>query len=271
MTLKAGVIGWPISHSKSPLIHSFWIQSLGLNATYEAIAIEPENFVAGVYDLIKKGFQGANVTIPHKEAAFQICDARSERAQKIGAVNTLVFRKGQIFGDNTDGEGFLQNITTNHPTWSVKNGPALVIGAGGASRAIICALIEVGCPEIRIWNRTFARAKRLQSEFGKPSLAWMDTLDKACEGASFLVNTTSLGMKGQDDLVIDLSGLNKGALVTDIVYTPLITPLLCAAKASGFPVVDGFGMLLHQAVPGFEYWFGVRPAVTEKLRKAVLK
>ena len=263
------MIGWPISQSKSPLIHGHWIQKFDLDASYDAIAIKPENFETSIQDLIDDGFRGANVTIPHKEAAFQICNQRSDRAEKIGAVNTLVFRDGIIHGDNTDGIGFYNNIKSSLPNWDPSTGPSAVLGAGGAARAILWALINGGCREIRLWNRTKSRADQLAEEFGSSVLPVAST-EEAIQNADFLVNTTSLGMTGQPPLQVDISGLASYAVVTDIVYAPLKTDLLIKAESNGHPVVDGLGMLLHQAVPGFEAWFGKTPKVTQELREMIL-
>ena len=271
MTLKAGVVGWPISQSKSPRIHGHWIQEFGLDATYEAIAIAPDQFERGIRDLVDQGYKGVNVTIPHKEAAFDLSDHLTERAKSIGAVNTLVFKNSKIHGDNTDGIGFLNNILSAFPDWDASNGPAVVLGAGGAARAVIWAMIEAGCTEVRLWNRTSERARNLADVFGQKVTAWDDTPESACCGAGFLVNTTSLGMTGQPALELDISGLQADALVTDIVYAPLQTDLLKTAAKRGHRVVDGLGMLLHQAVPGFEAWFEHKPEVTNELRDIVLK
>ncbi|MEO1562342.1 MAG: shikimate dehydrogenase [Pseudomonadota bacterium] len=268
--MRAGVVGWPVKHSKSPIIHGHWIAEFDLDAKYTAISLEPDQFEMGIQKLVKDGYRGCNVTIPHKEAAFQLADTISPRAEAIGAVNTLVFRDNLIYGDNTDGIGFLNNILSVFPQWDASKGPAAVIGAGGAARAIIWALKEANCPEIRIWNRTIERAASLAEDFGSTVKAIENAPEEACDQALFLVNTSALGMVGQPELRLDISSLDPSAIVTDIVYSPLETQLLQTARVKGHGVVDGFGMLLHQAVPGFEAWFGVRPTVTKALRAKVL-
>lgn len=271
MTLRAGVIGWPIEQSKSPIIHAYWLDKFGIEGIYEKIALSPDGFQEGILDLISKGYRGANVTIPHKEAAFQICDTVSERALKIGAVNTLVFEDGKVTGDNTDGYGFLENIRSSLENWNTETGPAFVIGAGGAARGILWALEEAGYKDIRIWNRTVAKAEALAEVFSETTTPVSGDLSDAINGAAFLVNTSSLGMVGQPQLEINLTGLHPDAVVTDIVYNPLETDLLRQANSKGFETVDGLGMLLHQATPGFEKWFGQKPEVTPELRELVLK
>lgn len=268
---KAAVIGWPISHSKSPLIHGHWIKQFGMNARYEPIALSPEDFVTGIRDLVAQGYQGCNVTIPHKETALDMADEISDRAKAIGAANTLVFKDGKIHADNTDGIGFINNLKQGAPNWQASAGAALVLGAGGAARAIIYALLQEGVPKVIIANRTVKNAEKLAAFFGEKVFA--TSMDGAANNLSethTLVNTTALGMTGQPELVIDLSNLPKTALVTDIVYNPLKTALLKQAEDLGLETVDGLGMLLHQAVPGFEAWFGTRPTVDKTLRQIVL-
>jgi shikimate dehydrogenase len=268
---KAAVIGWPISHSKSPLIHGYWIKGFGMNACYELIALNPENFVSGIRDLVAQGYQGCNVTIPHKEAALDMADDISDRAKAIGAANTLVFKDGRIYADNTDGIGFINNLKQGAPNWQASTGTALVLGAGGAARAIIYALLQERAPKVVIANRTVKKAEKLAEFFGdKVTAIAMDKVTNRLNEIHTLVNTTALGMTGQPDLVIDLNNLPKTALVTDIVYNPLQTALLKQAEDLGLETVDGLGMLLHQAVPGFEAWFGARPTVDKALRQIVL-
>lgn len=268
---KAAVIGWPIKQSKSPLIHGYWIDQHGIKGSYEPIALSPDDFVTGIRDLIAQGYQGCNVTIPHKEAALNMADSVSDRAKAIGAANTLVFKDGKIFADNTDGIGFVNNLKQNAPQWQASTGGALVLGAGGAARAIIYALLQEGAPKVIIANRTMEKALQLADFFGhKVTTIAMDRVADILAETQTLVNTTSLGMVGQPALKIDISNLPKTALVTDIVYNPLITPLLEQAQNLGLSTVDGLGMLLHQAVPGFEAWFGVPPKVDAKLRRIVL-
>lgn len=269
---RAGVIAWPVRHSLSPRIHGFWLKRHGLAGSYEPLAVPLAIFEPYLRCLLSEGYAGANVSLPHKLSALGLCDRLSERAKRIGAVNTLVFRDGTIEGDNTDGFGFLENLAQSAPAaWRAADGPAVLLGAGGAARAVVAALLDAGVPSIRLVNRTLARAEELAEAFGAAvePLDWTGAA-AALEGANVLVNSTSLGLEGQPPLDLDLAALPPGALVTDIVYAPLETPLLRAAKARGNPVVDGLGMLLHQARPGFEAWFGVAPEVDAELRAAVL-
>jgi shikimate dehydrogenase len=269
--IKAGVIGWPIEQSKSPIIHRHWLDQHGIDGSYEKIALSPDDFESGVRDLVAQGFAGVNVTVPHKEAALALADTVSDRAKAIGAANTLVFRGGKIHADNTDGEGFINNLMQGAPNWNAAAGPALVLGAGGAARAVLSALIAAGVPEIILVNRTRARAENLGHVFGRRVVVadWADAVP-ASAAVSTVVNTTALGMVGNDPLVFNCAGLQNDTLVTDIVYNPLETQLLADARARGCATVDGLGMLLHQAVPGFEAWFGVRPVVDDILRQKVL-
>ncbi|URK16693.1 shikimate dehydrogenase [Thalassospira sp. GO-4] len=269
----AGVMGWPVSHSKSPRLHGYWLAKYGIDGSYMPLPVEPENFQAALISLRNLGFSGVNVTIPQKEMAMPECDELSDRARRIGAVNTVTFAKdGRLLGDNTDGFGFIENLRQEAPDIDFTSGPAVVLGAGGASRAILVALLDEGSPEIRIANRTRARAEDLVREFNDPRLTVIDwpVSPDALSDVSLLVNTTSLGMVGQPKLDIGLDGLPTSALVTDIVYAPLITGLLQQAKDRGNPIVDGLGMLLHQARPGFHRWFGIDPEVTQELRDFVL-
>lgn len=268
----AGVIGTPISHSRSPRLHRHWLHRYGIPGYYI-----PMNVAAGDLDevmqvLPKLGFVGANVTIPHKERVMSIVDLVSDRAALIGSVNTLIFREdGKIHGDNTDGYGFLENIRQGAPDWDPKSGPSVVIGAGGAARAVLASLIEVGVPEIRLTNRTKNRAEALRREFGnKISVVDWVQAGNALEGATTVVNASSLGMQGKSEMRIPLDALSPNAVVTDLVYTPLETHLLSYARSIGCRTVDGLGMLLFQAAPGFERWFGMKPEVDEDLRQAVL-
>ena len=268
---KAAVVGWPIKQSKSPLIHGYWIKKFEINGSYEAIGLPPENFANGVNDLLSQGYRGCNVTIPHKETALEIADFVSDRAKAIGAANTLVFKDSKIHADNTDGIGFINNLKQGSASWAASNGTAIVLGAGGAARAIIYALLQDGAPRVIIANRTEKNAKRLADFFGERVSAISITEVFGVLGdVQTFVNTTSLGMVGQPDLKIDISNLPKTALVTDIVYNPITTSLLSKAQELGLETVDGLGMLLHQAVPGFEAWFGVRPTVDATLRQIVL-
>jgi shikimate dehydrogenase len=268
----AAVIGSPIAHSRSPALHGYWLKRYGIKGFYIPMDVAQADLANVLRMLPKMGFVGANVTIPHKEAILQIADVISDRAALIGAANTLIFRKdGKIQADNTDGAGFIANLRQNAPHWVPNSGPAAVFGAGGAARAVIAALIEVGVPEIRLANRTRARADALRSDFGaKVHVQEWVQADAMIDGAATVVNTTSLGMTGKPDLVLPLGSLSPQALVTDLVYTPLKTQFLIEAEERGATVVDGLGMLLHQAAPGFERWFGQRPEVDEATRAAVM-
>jgi shikimate dehydrogenase len=263
----AGVLGWPVAHSRSPLLHGIWLERHGIDGAYLPLPVRPERFEPSVRALADLGFRGANVTLPHKEAAFALCDRLQPSAERAGAVNTLVFREdGRIEGSNTDGFGFLENCAQSVPGWSAAAGPAALLGAGGAARAIAAALLDAGCPRLVLVNRNAARAEALARALGGP----VEVADRApLADAALLVNTTSLGMEGEPALELDLSPMPAGAAVADAVYVPLETPLLAAARARGLATVDGLGMLLHQARPGFEAWFGVAPAVDEALRAAV--
>lgn len=268
----AGVIGSPVGHSKSPRLHNHWLKTYGLPGHYIPMEIHHDDLKDALWLLPKLGFVGLNVTIPHKEAVLALADLVSDRAALIGAANTLIFHSdGRIHADNTDGYGFLENLKGGAPEWRAATGPAAVIGAGGAARAVITALIEAGVPEIRLTNRTRNRAEALRSEFG-PKVVVQDWVqaEQMLDGAALLVNTSSLGMEGGPEFKLSLDQLPSSAVVTDIVYTPLRTTLLQRAEARGCVTVDGLGMLLHQAVPGFERWFGKRPEVTEDTRAVVL-
>ncbi|KUJ78046.1 shikimate dehydrogenase [Ruegeria marisrubri] len=268
----AGVIGHPIAHSRSPKVHGHWLKTYGLAGHYIPMDVAPEDLEQVLRTLPKAGFVGANVTVPHKEAALRIADTVTEQASRIGAANTLTFASdGTIRADNTDGYGFMENLRSGAPDWNPKDGPAVIFGAGGAARAVIAALIEAGVPEILLTNRTRARAEQLQQEFGDTITVvdWVQA-GNVVEDAELVVNTTSLGMVGQPELRVPLDGLQPGAVVTDLVYTPLQTRLLREAEEAGCIAVDGLGMLLHQAVPGFESWFGKRPDVDDATRAAAL-
>ena len=268
----AGVIGCPIAHSKSPKIHGHWLKTLGIQGAYIPMEVEPANLKDVILTLPKMGFVGANVTLPHKEAIMEIADFVTDRAALIGAVNTLIFRAdGKIQGDNTDGYGFLENLKTGAPDWAPQAGPAAVLGAGGAARAVIASLLDAGVPEIMLSNRTRVRADRLKSVFGNRVTVydWVQA-GNMLDHAALVVNTTSLGMIGKPELRVPLDGLSPDTVVTDLVYAPLKTKLLETAEELGCVTVDGLGMLLHQAVPGFERWFGTRPEVDRAARTAAL-
>ncbi|WP_321365356.1 shikimate dehydrogenase [uncultured Celeribacter sp.] len=267
----AGVIGMPISHSQSPKLHNYWLNRYKISGHYVPLHIEQADLAEVLQMMPKMGFVGANVTIPHKEAVLGLADIVTDRAALIGAANTLIFRSdGKLHADNTDGYGFVENLRCN-ADWDPKSGPAVVLGAGGAARAVIASLLDVGVPEIRLANRTRTRSDALRAEFGtKISVVeWVNAGDML-KGARTVVNTTSLGMKGQPDLKIPFDHLSSDAVVTDIVYTPLRTAFLERAAEKGCQTVDGLGMLLYQAAPGFERWFGKRPEVDDATRQFIL-
>jgi shikimate dehydrogenase len=268
----AGVIGSPIGHTRSPALHGYWLKRYGIKGFYIPMDVAQSDLREVLRSLPRAGFVGLNVTIPHKETVLAIADVVTDRAALIGAANTLLFRKdGRIQADNTDGAGFIANLRQYAPQWKPNAGPAVVLGAGGAARAVIAALIEVGVPEIRLANRTRARADALRSDFGAKVLVqdWVHA-GAMMDGAATIVNTTALGMTGKPDFRVPLDALSPSALVTDLVYTPLKTQFLIEAEDKGCTIVDGLGMLLHQAAPGFERWFGHRPDVDDATRAAVL-
>ncbi|MCR8549538.1 shikimate dehydrogenase [Salipiger sp. P9] len=268
----AGVIGAPVAHSRSPRLHGYWLGKYGLAGHYIPMEIAPDKLDAAMRLLPDLGFVGVNVTIPYKEKVMEIADLVSDRATLIGAANTIIFRNdGRIHADNTDGYGFIENLRQGAPGWDPKAGPAVVLGAGGAARAVIASLLEVGVPEIRLSNRTRLRAESLRDDFGNriQVVEWVQA-GNVLEDAALVVNSTSLGMVGKAELRVPLDGLRPGTVVTDLVYTPLQTRLLRVAAEQGCTCVDGLGMLIHQAVPGFERWFGQRPEVDDATRAAVL-
>ncbi|PWW00547.1 shikimate dehydrogenase [Hoeflea marina] len=269
---RAFVAGHPVRHSRSPLIHGHWLKTAGIPGSYEKLEIAPEAFGAFIGSM-KDGsapFVGGNVTIPHKEAVFGFADDVDETARLIGAANTVWLEEGRIRATNTDAYGFAANLDEGHPGWD-SGATAVVLGAGGASRAVIHALLQRGFGSVRVSNRGKARAVELSDRFGpRVSALGLDDLPDLMAGADLFVNTTSLGMDGSDVPPIDFSPMAEGGLVTDIVYVPLMTPILAMARAQGRPTADGLGMLLHQAVPGFEIWFGLRPRVTPELRQLVI-
>lgn len=263
----AGVMGWPVGHSRSPMLHGHWLRRYGIDGAYVPMAVQPDKIGQALAALPALGFAGCNLTLPHKETALPHLADIDRPARRIGAVNTIVVRAdGTLAGSNTDAFGFLENLKAGAPDWRPGAGPAIMIGAGGAARAVGVALIDAGMPEIRILNRTRARAEALAEQLGGNcrALDW-DGRGKALEGAALLVNTSSLGMTGQPPLDLALDALPKAAVVNDIVYVPLETPLLAAARRRGHVAVDGLGMLLHQGRPGFRAWFGVDPVVTRDL------
>jgi shikimate dehydrogenase len=269
--LLAGVMGWPVMHSRSPTLHNHWFGRYGLAGTYVPLAIAPPKLEAALRALAPLGFAGCNLTIPHKERACALVDDLDPVARRIGAISCVTVRSdGSLAGSNNDGYGFVENILQQQPHWRADHGPVVVIGAGGGARAVVYSLAERGAPEIRVTNRTAARAHALAQEFGLPvrPVAWQDR-HAALDGAAMLVNTTSQGMVGQPPLDLPLDRLPSHALVADIVYVPLETPLLAAARRRGNPTVDGLGMLLHQARPAWRAWFGLEPEVTPDLRAAL--
>ena len=268
----AGVIGSPIAHSKSPKLHGYWLRRYGVRGHYVPMDISSDDLESAIRILPRIGFVGLNVTIPHKEHVLTISDLVTDRAALIGAANTLIFRKdGRVHADNTDGYGFIEGLRQGAPNWDPLAGPVAVLGAGGAARAVLAALIDVGVEEIRLSNRTKTRADALRQDFGNKIevVDWVQA-GNMFDGAATVVNTSSLGMTGNPEMRVPLDGLSKTAVVTDLVYTPLETRLLKQAREIGCTTVDGLGMLLHQAAPGFERWFGVRPDVDDATRGAVL-
>lgn len=267
---KAFVIGHPVAHSRSPLIHGHWLRRFGIAGSYERVHVLPADLDRFLRGLPASGFAGGNVTIPHKEGAFRAASVVTERARRLGAVNTLWLEDGRLHGDNTDGHGFAAGLAESvGPEEARDLRSALVIGAGGAARAIVPALLDLGIESIVVCARDPDKARELAGGLGAVAVRPWSELPKALAGADLVVNTTQLGMAGQDPLAIDLAGLHGGAVVADIVYVPLETPLLAAARARGLRTADGLGMLLHQAVPGFARWFGRVPAVTPELRALV--
>ena len=267
----AGVIGWPVSHSRSPLLHGYWLRELNIDGAYLPFAVDPEDIEAALRALPILGISGVNLTVPHKELAMSVCDHIDSIGRRIGALNTIVVNDdGTLSGTNTDAFGFLENLRAES-AWRASDGPALVLGAGGAARAIVAALIDDGIGEVRLANRTLSRAKALAAEFGRAvtTVPW-DQINAAMDGTALLVNTSTLGMTGQPDLDLDLHDLPDTAVVNDIIYSPLETTLMRKAKTRGNSVVNGLGMLLHQARPGFTAWFGEEPTVSDGLKVHVL-
>lgn len=271
--LLAGVMGWPVMHSRSPVLHNYWFRHHKLAGTYVPLAIRPEDLAAALRALHPLGFAGCNLTIPHKQAALKIVDEVATLAKSIGAISCVVVRPdGSLAGTNNDCYGFIQSIRQEQPGWRADGGPSVVIGAGGGARAVCYSLAQAGAKEIRLVNRTFARANTIVEEFGGPlrALPW-EQRHEALDGAAMVVNTTSLGMAGQGPLDIGLERLPARALAVDIIYTPLETPFLRAARERGNPTVNGLGMLLHQGRPSWQAWFGIEPMVTAELRLTMEK
>lgn len=268
----AGLLGWPVAHSRSPVIHNHWIAEHGLSGAYVLLPVQPERIETALRALPVLGFAGCNLTIPHKVAALAVVDQVESLAQSIGAINTIVVEAdGSLTGRNTDGFGYIQSLLDAQPGWKADAGPAVVMGAGGAARAVIVGLMDSGATEIRLTNRSWAKAHDMAQEFGGPvrAVPWQDRHD-VLAGAALLVNTTNQGMHGETELDLRLNQLPLQALVSDIIYVPLETPLLSAARLRGHVTVNGLGMLLHQARPAFAAWFGVRPDVTPALLAKVL-
>ena len=269
----AAVLGNPISHSKSPRMHNYWLKQNKLNGYYVPIKVELENFEETIWTLVSMGFSGVNVTIPHKLSALKIADESSSTAQYIGAANTLTFTKeNKIYADNTDAYGFINNIKCKYPDWDPKKGMSVVLGAGGASRAVIAALLSEGSKEIIVLNRTIEKAEALKEDYdNKITVESWKNINEVAASCSNIINTTSLGMNNESLIDIQPNAIPETALVSDLVYTPLETNFLKMAKNRGSRTVDGLGMLIHQGVPGFEAWFGQKPLVTEELRKILIK
>ncbi len=263
---RACVIGWPIEHSRSPLIHGYWLRTLGIAGSYTREPVRLEDLADFLSSLAASGFAGCNVTVPHKEAALALADERDAAAVAIGAANTLWLENGRLHASNTDAIGYMTYLDVKAPQWRKRDQPVLILGAGGAARAIAYGFLEAGAGRVRVCNRSRERGESLARHFGPRVEAcdW-DVRDELAREASVIVNTTTLGMKGQGDPGLDFSGVRPDTVVSDIVYVPLETEFLASARRSGLATVDGLGMLLHQAVPGFERWFGVRPKVTPEL------
>ncbi|MCA0400887.1 MAG: shikimate dehydrogenase [Proteobacteria bacterium] len=272
---KAIIIGYPVGHARSPLIHGYWLGKMGIKGDYERAEVKPGDVAAALRRFGREGYAGGNVTVPHKEEAFLACDHVSEAARRAGAVNTFWYENGQLVGDNTDGAGFAAHLEQQYPGWNNPAASILILGAGGAARGLIGPLAARKPRRIRIANRSPARAQTLCDAFAQTgvsieALAW-EAREAALADTSLLINTTSQGMAGQAPLDIALDNLPKTAIVADIVYVPLETALLADARKRGLPVLDGLGMLLHQAVPGFERWFGARPVVDDALRARIVE
>ena len=267
----AGVMGWPVAHSRSPQIHNYWLQKYGIKGAYVQLAVQPGDLAVALPGLSALGFRGCNITIPHKVDALKLVHEVDANAQRVGAINTIVVQAdGSLKGMNTDGFGYIQSLLDAQPNWNAGTGPVTVLGAGGAARAIVLALADRGAKEIRLLNRTAGKAESLAAEFGGPvkALPWNER-HAALADVALLVNTTSQGMHGNPPLELTLDALPKHALVSDVIYVPLETPLLAAARQRGNHTVNGLGMLLNQARPAFEAWFGVMPDLTPELKQAI--
>jgi len=270
--IRAGVIGWPVGHSRSPLIHGYWLKRYGIDGSYDRHAVEPGAAAAFVLGMRDRGLAGCNVTLPHKEAVYAAADETLPAARAAGAANTLWFENDRLIADNTDAAGYLNSLLAAVPSLDLAGKTVAILGAGGAARGIIFALLGAGVGSVFVFNRTHARADAVAAYFGAKVRAhdWADRVTGSRE-VDLIVNTTALGLAGGEPLDIDVSLLKASCIVSDIVYVPLDTPLLAAARARGLQTVDGLDMLLHQAVPGFEKWFGVRPEVTAELRALLVR
>lgn len=268
---RACVIGWPIEHSRSPLIHTYWLERYGIDGSYTKEAVPPERAAEFLVTLAERGLAGCNVTVPHKETAFAVAAERDPSAAAVGAANTVWLSDGRLHVANTDTYGFMTHLSRSAAGWQERDAPAVLLGAGGAARAIVHGFLAAGVGEVRVCNRTRERAEALAAAFGGrvKAMAWEER-NAAAQAAGVLVNTTTIGMKGEGTLGLDVGRLHPDCIVCDLVYVPLETELLAASRARGLTVVDGLGMLLHQAVPGFERWFGARPEVTDELRHIVV-
>ena len=267
----AGIIGWPVAHSRSPLIHSYWLEKYGISGAYVPLPVAPGALGVAIPGLAALGFRGCNITLPHKVEALKLMDEVDANARRMGAMNTVVVQPdGSLKGFNNDGFGYIQSLLDAKPDWRADTGPITVLGAGGAARAVVLSLADRGAKEIRLLNRTPDKAEALAREFGAPvtALPWEDR-HAALADVALLVNTTSQGMHGYPTLALDLAALPLHAVVSDVIYVPLETPLLAAARARGNPTVNGLGMLLNQARPAFQAWFGVMPEITPELRRAI--
>jgi shikimate dehydrogenase len=267
----AGIVGWPVAHSRSPKLHNYWLEKYGLNGAYVQLPVAPGMLEQAIPGLKALGFRGCNITLPHKVDALKLVDEVDANAKRMGAMNTIVVQPdGSLKGFNNDGFGYIQSLLDAQPDWRADAGPITVLGAGGAARAVVLSLADRGAKEIRLLNRTDAKAEALAAEFGAPvkALPWVERHDSLADVA-LLVNTTSQGMHGNPALELDLNALPKHTLVSDVIYVPLETPLLTAARLRGNPTVNGLGMLLNQARPAFHAWFGVMPELTPELRRAI--
>jgi shikimate dehydrogenase len=268
---RACVIGWPIEHSRSPLIHGYWLRRYGIDGAYDRQPVRPDNAGEFLRTLAMRSLLGCNVTVPHKEVAFRVADEKDKSAVAVGAANTVWLDGGRLCCANTDTYGYMTHLTLRAPNWKKRDAPVSILGAGGAARAIIYGFLSAGVSRVRVFNRTRQRAEALAQHFG-PAVEVADWSERSAlsKDAAVIVNTTTMGMKDEGTLDIDFTGFHPDCVVSDIVYVPLETGFMAAAREHGLTVVDGLGMLLHQAVPGFERWFGVRPEVTEELQAILI-